>query len=176
MTDAQNLRASDEQRERAAQEIREHFAAGRLNDDELSERVQAAYSARTEQDLKALLADLPRLPATRAQQKAELAARRGQLQRRLLQETGGGAALFLLCTVIWLVSGAHGQFWPIWVALVALIPLLRNGWRLYGPAPQLDQVERELDARGRRGERRTERHAARADRHAARRERRRDRL
>jgi DUF1707 SHOCT-like domain len=149
---ADDLRASDEQRERAAQEIREHFAAGRLTDEELDARVQAAYGARTEGDLKTLLADLPKLPASPAQQKAELAARRSQLQRRLLQEAGGGAALFVLCTVIWLGSGASGQFWPIWVALVALIPLLRNGWRLYGPAPELDRVERELESRQRREE------------------------
>ncbi|MBV8221391.1 MAG: DUF1707 domain-containing protein [Solirubrobacterales bacterium] len=178
------LRVSDEQRERATQEIREHFAAGRLSDQELSDRVQAAYSARTEGELRALMADLPNLPATPAQQKAELAGRRRHLQRRLLQDAGGGAALFLLCTVIWLSSGASGQFWPIWVALVALIPLLRNGWRLYGPAPELDRVERELEARRQRDERKNElrgqarggaldRHAARAERRAARYERRR---
>lgn len=179
------LRASDEQRERAAEEIREHFAAGRLSQEELSERVQAAYSARTEHDLRRLLSDLPKLPATPAQQKAEIVARRRQLQRRLLQEAGGGAALFLFCTAIWLISGANGQFWPIWVALVALIPLLRNGWRLYGPAPELDRVERELEAGRRRDEQRNrlrsetradaldERRAARYDRRAARYERRR---
>jgi Domain of unknown function (DUF1707) len=176
MTDGPNLRVSDEQRERAVQDIREHFATGRLTDDELSERVQAAYSARTEQELKALLDDLPKLPATPAQQKAEVAARRRQLQRRLLQETGGGACLFVLCTVVWLASGAHGQFWPIWVALVVLIPLLRNGWRLYGPAPELDRVERELEARRERDERRADRHAARDERRTARHERRHDRL
>ncbi|MBV9415584.1 MAG: DUF1707 domain-containing protein [Solirubrobacterales bacterium] len=173
-----DLRVSDEQRDRAAEEIREHFAAGRLTDEELSERVQAAYSARTEQELKRLLSDLPKLPATPAQQKAEIVARRRQLQRRLVQEAGGGAALFLLCTVIWLVSGAHGQFWPIWVALVALIPLVRNGWRLYGPAPELDRVERELETRRQRDERRNRmRSETRADavndRRAARYERRR---
>jgi DUF1707 SHOCT-like domain len=174
-----SLRISDEQRERAAQDIREHFAAGRLSDEELSERVQAAYSARTEGELRALLADLPNLPATPAQQKAELAARRRHLQRRLLQEAGGGAAVFLFCTVIWLVSGASGQFWPIWVALVALIPLLRNGWRLYGPAPELDRVERELEARRQRDERkkqlRSQARGGALDRHAARAERRADR-
>ena len=159
MADAPHLRASDEQRERAAREIREHFAAGRLTDEELSERVQAIYSARTQRELQSLLADLPQLPATAAELKAEIAQRRSQLQRRLIQETGGGAALFVVCVVIWLASGAHGQFWPIWVALVTLIPLLRNGWRLYGPAPQLDRVERELEARERRGRG----HAARSD-------------
>ena len=32
--------------------------------------------------------------------------------------------MFLLCTAIWAASGAEGSFWPIWVALFALIPLL----------------------------------------------------
>jgi hypothetical protein len=146
-----HLRVSDQQRERAAQDLREHFAAGRLSEEELSERVQAIYSAQTESKLRVLLADLPQLPATPQQAKAELAARRSQLQRRLLQETGGGISLFAVCTVIWVVDGASGQFWPIWVALIALIPLLRNGWRLYGPSPQLDRVEHELDRRARHG-------------------------
>lgn len=154
MTDpGHDLRVSDEQRDRAAQEIREHYAAGRLTDDELSDRVQAVYSARTEQELQKLLSDLPKLPASPAQQKAELAQRRSMLQRRMLQEAGGGVGLFVVCTAIWLVSSGHhgrGQFWPIIVLVVCLLPLLRNGWRLYGPAPDLDRVERELESRRRR--------------------------
>ncbi|MGZ4226977.1 MAG: hypothetical protein ACXVTC_12135, partial [Solirubrobacteraceae bacterium] len=55
---------------------------------------------------------------------------------------------------IWAASGAHGQFWPIWVLLVVLIPVLRNSWRLYGPAPELDRVERELERRAREDEER----------------------
>jgi DUF1707 SHOCT-like domain len=145
------VRASDQDRERAAQEIREHYAAGRLTEEELSERVQAAYEARTEAQLRALRADLPKLPVSPQQRKAELVERRRHLQRRLLQESGGGLALFAICTAIWATSGAHGQFWPIWVAVVVLIPLLRNGWRLYGPAPELDRVEWELEARRRHG-------------------------
>ena len=64
MSDGPDLRASDEQRERAAQEIREHFAAGRLTDEELSQRVQAAYDARTEQDIKAVSYTHLTLPTT----------------------------------------------------------------------------------------------------------------
>ena len=157
MEGSSEIRVSDQQRERAAQELRDHFAAGRLSEDELSERVQKLYSARTERELRALLADLPQLPATPQQRKAELAERRRHLQRRLIQESGGGVAIFLICTVVWVAAGATGQFWPIWVALVALIPLLRNAWRLYGPAPQLDRVERELEARGRQRHRRRHR-------------------
>jgi hypothetical protein len=153
VSDQGDLRVSDEERERAAQEIREHFAAGRLSDDELSERLSAVYRSQTAQELRALRADLPQLPATPQQRRAELAERRRLLQRRLLQETGGGVAAFAICTAIWLTSGASGQFWPIWVALVVLIPLLRNGWRLYGPAPDFERVEQEL-ARRERGERR----------------------
>lgn len=152
MTGADDLRVSDEQRDRAAQDIREHFAAGRLTDDELSDRVQAVYSARTEQELQKLLSDLPKLPASPAQQKAELVARRRTLQRRMIQEAGGGLGGFALCTGIWVVSGASGAFWPIIVLIVFVLPLLRNGWRLYGPDPELDQVERELDARRRKNE------------------------
>jgi hypothetical protein len=149
---ADDLRVSDEQRDRAAQDIREHYAAGRLTDDELSDRVQAVYTARTEQALKKLLSDLPKLPASPAQQKAELAVRRSMLQRRLLQEAGGGSGAFLICTVIWLGSGASGFFWPIFVALGVLVPLVRNGWRLYGPAPEFDEIERELETRQRKNE------------------------
>lgn len=148
-----HLRVSDQQREQAAQQLREHFAAGRLTQDELDDRVQQAYAARTEQQLRDLLADLPRLPLSPQQQKAELAVRRSQLQRRLIQETGGGLALLAVCVAIWLIDGAQGQFWPVWVAIVVLIPLLRNAWRLYGPAPQLDRVERELERRARKGRR-----------------------
>ena len=161
MEESSELRVSDQQREHAAEQLRDHFAAGRLSEDELSERVQAAYSARTDEQLGAPLADLPRLPSTPQQRKQELVQRRSQLQRRLIQETGGGVALFAVCVVIWATSGANGQFWPIWVALIGVVPLLRNGWRLYGPDPQLDRVERELESRERRAARHASRHARR---------------
>jgi DUF1707 SHOCT-like domain len=155
MPEPPKLRVSDEQRERMAQEIREHFAAGRLSEEELDQRVQAAYAARTEDELHAIRADLPELPATTAQLKAELAERRGQLRRRLLQESGGGLGVFVLCTGIWAASGANGQFWPVWVLLVTLVALARGAWSLYGPAPELDRLEEELDRRQRaRGRRR----------------------
>ncbi len=154
MSEPAHVRISDQERDRAAEEIREHFAAGRLDEDELNERVSAAYAAKTSGELAALRADLPKLPATTAQTRAQLAQRRSQLMRRTLQQAGGGVSLFVLCTVIWLTSGANGQFWPQWVALLVVIPLLRNGWRLYGPAPEFDRVERHLARRERHDPRR----------------------
>ena len=54
------LRASDAERERVVAFMREHALAGRLNDDELEERIGLAYAAVTVGDLERLIADLPR--------------------------------------------------------------------------------------------------------------------
>lgn len=156
-----DLRVSDQDRERTAGQLREHFAAGRLTQDELNERVQTAYSARTQNELGKLLEDLPALPATRQELKSELVERRRHLRRRLIQESGGGLAIFVVCVVIWATQHHPGDFWPGWVALIFVLPLLRNGWRLYGPAPQLDRVERELERRSRRHNRRGGRRGSR---------------
>jgi hypothetical protein len=148
------LRASDRQRDDAAAELREHFAAGRLTQEELDERVDAAYAARTEGELRALRSDLPPLPATRTSATSELAQRRGELRRAMLQEVGGAFAPFVICTAIWAASGAQGSFWPVWLLLIPLIMLVRNGWRLYGPAPDLEAVEADLKRRREQGRRR----------------------
>jgi DUF1707 SHOCT-like domain len=153
-----DYRVSDQQRERAGQELREHFAAGRLTQEELDERVQQAYAARTEAQLRALLHDLPRLPVTPQERRAELVERRAELQRRLFQQAGASVVPFVICVAIWLASGASGGFWPIWLAIFPAIMLVRNGWHLYGPAPDLDRVERELERRARERGRHDRRH------------------
>jgi len=53
------LRASDADRERTVQLLREHHAEGRLDVDEFHERLNAAYAAKTVGDLDEILADLP---------------------------------------------------------------------------------------------------------------------
>jgi hypothetical protein len=35
----------------------------------------------------------------------------------------------------------------MWILLIFVLSLVRNGWALFGPAPDLDEVERNLDAR-----------------------------
>ena len=144
MTEPPHVRVSDQERERVAADLREHFAQGRLDTDELEERLARAYSARTVEELNALRTDLPSLPATHAARRAELAERRSALARGLVQQTGASLVPFLVCTAIWLATGTNGSFWPVWILIVMVIPLLRQGWRLYGPAPDLDHVEREL--------------------------------
>ena len=152
MTDDAQLRASDAQRDSAAAEIREHYAAGRLSEDEFAERLDAVYQARTQGELRELRRDLPALPVSAT---TEIAERRRKLRGELIQETGAALVPFFICTAIWAFSGASGSFWPIWVSLIAIIPLLRNGWALYGPGADLDAYEakRERDRRERRDRR-----------------------
>jgi hypothetical protein len=100
------LRASDEERESTVTLLREHGAAGRLDVDELEQRVGAAYEARTRGDLATLLDDLPGTRSVVAAPRAHRPARR--------HEWGTFAWVSVLLIAIWAVSGA-GYFWPAWV-------------------------------------------------------------
>jgi Domain of unknown function (DUF1707) len=53
------LRVGDAERHQAAMALGEHFATGRLDQQEFDDRVQAAYAARTRTDLQRLFDDLP---------------------------------------------------------------------------------------------------------------------
>jgi Domain of unknown function (DUF1707) len=56
------LRAGDADREAVGQALRRHHADGRIETEELQDRISRCYSARTHGELDALLADLPREP------------------------------------------------------------------------------------------------------------------
>lgn len=53
------MRVGDAEREAAASELREHYASGRLTLDELNERLDKAFAAKTRADLSVLMTDLP---------------------------------------------------------------------------------------------------------------------
>lgn len=53
------LRSSDADREQLISELHDHTVAGRLSTDELEQRLEAAYAARTSGELDALRSDLP---------------------------------------------------------------------------------------------------------------------
>jgi hypothetical protein len=57
--DSPGLRASDAERERVADALRRHHLDGRLDTEELQERLDRCYAARTVGELEPLLADLP---------------------------------------------------------------------------------------------------------------------
>lgn len=105
------MRASDTDRERAAQGLRDHYGAGRLSEAELSERVEDVYGARTIQELEALTLDLPTaggaLPAT---------GRPGGLRLSFNIHLTVFLLVNLMLVGIWAASGG-GYFWPIWPVL-----------------------------------------------------------
>jgi hypothetical protein len=119
------LRASDADRERTAAALRRHHVEGRLDTDELQDRLGRCYAARTEGELAALVADLPDVePAPR---------------RRVAPGPGIGAPLLVIVLLAAAVAGsvaavAHGGH-PGPLPLLAVLLLLRAGrgpWRARG--------------------------------------------
>lgn len=122
------IRASDEERERVASEVREHFTLGRLDADELDRRLGLVYAARTVEGLRALRADLPQLSASRPEPRWAWLKRAlaSVLPRLLAPRVGVALSPFAACVLVWLATGAQGSFWPVWVGLVGALRLLRR--------------------------------------------------
>ncbi len=57
------LRLGDAEREQASALLRDHYAEGRIDTEEYSERLDAVWAARTRADLRPVFADLPGHPA-----------------------------------------------------------------------------------------------------------------
>jgi hypothetical protein len=127
------LRASDADRERTVNLLREHHAEGRLTMDEFHERLEGAYAAKTIGDLDALMADLPgidlyRLPSAGlrpapAGTGSWAPARRGS--SAVVRQGGQWAAWSVVTSVlfvIWILTGAisGGLAWLPWFLLVAV--------------------------------------------------------
>jgi hypothetical protein len=115
------LRASDADRERVADELRRHHLDGRLDTDELQERLGACYAARTEGELDALLADLP----------GEARPRPPRPARRHAAWPASPLAAILLVALALATAGAlaHGHPGPLPVLVVLLLFRLGRGGR-----------------------------------------------
>jgi len=59
MANGYNVRVGDADREAVAAQLREHFADGRLTHEELNERLDQAFAAKTKADLSTVMRDLP---------------------------------------------------------------------------------------------------------------------
>ena len=129
------IRASDEDRSQTADALGEHYAAGRLTLEEFHERLDQVYAATTQGDLDRLMADLPGTDLTRLP------------QRRVpgpVQVPAGGSVLAwraawrfwlvisIVAFVAWLLGGASGDPWFLWVAVPLGLLMLRR-WIAGGP-------------------------------------------
>ena len=139
------VRASDAEREQVSRQLGAHAAAGRLTPEELDERLDAVYAARTHADLDRLLVDLPGPPAPRVPDRTREVAR-----AHLAHRAGLSVIACLVCVGIWAAAGASGSFWPIWVILLAAVGLARASWRTLGPAATLSDEELGARRRARR--------------------------
>ena len=124
------MRASDADRDRTAQLLREHHAVGRLDADEFAERLDRALRAKTMGELGDLTADLPGIdlyPLPTASMSRQgtggglidmaggaMTGRHGRLSPAWRAAWASWFTTGLVTTVIWLAAGA-GYFWPVWV-------------------------------------------------------------
>lgn len=98
--------ASDAERERCARALREHATAGRLEMDELDERLALAYGARYRAQLRAALRDLP------PERGLRLARVVDRVDRVLLTLHAWTYAVVNGSFVaVWAATG-QGDFWP----------------------------------------------------------------
>jgi Flp pilus assembly protein TadB len=121
-----SLRASDADRDAVAERLRSAAVEGRLEPDELEERLHAALRARTYGDLRGLLADLPGTPVARQRRGADVApvARFALVAATrvlvvlaviavVLVVAASIAAMAVICAVAWLclraARGCHGR-------------------------------------------------------------------
>jgi len=111
-----DLLISDADRSEAAAALRRHYESGRLTLEEFETRVSNAQTARTEADLDEVLRQLP------VAGRPTFSPRDRRWSSLALQYL----ALNLVPVLIWLASGAHGDFWPKWVLLATLILTLRR--------------------------------------------------
>jgi len=124
-----DIRASDADRDRVAGSLREHCAQGRITMDELQERLESVYAAKTIGQLQEITSDLPEedlyeLPVPASQRTTAAPATRYETGtesfrtgRRALWTTW--AVISSLNVTIWLALALTGTLvypWWIWVA------------------------------------------------------------
>jgi hypothetical protein len=120
------VRASDNDRERAVAVLKRHYAAGRLDEDELESRVRRAYDAVWRGELRSLTRDLPfELPIDRGR----VARGVDRMQQGLYRAHFACFAAFNTGAVsVWAWSGGH-EFWPAFTIIPggALLAWHRRG-------------------------------------------------
>ena len=115
--DDSGLRASQQERDRMVALLNRHAGEGRLDLDELEQRVEAALGARTRGELAALSADLPDL---------ERAHRRRRRVRVVALGSFAGALLPLLAGIAILALAPPAFEWVGWTAI---------GWWFFAGLP-----------------------------------------
>jgi hypothetical protein len=117
MAESSYLRASDADREATAERLRRAAVEGRLEPEELEERLHAALRARTYGDLERLVRDLPRLPVSWQRRRVQPRVDLGGVAAIALRVAFALAVLAAVLTLV-VVMAAWWMLWAIaWFAL-----------------------------------------------------------
>ena len=111
-----DLLIGDAERASAESALREHHDAGRLTLEEFEARLAEVYAARTGGDLRQALRQLP-------DAKRPSLSPRDRRWRSLAYQY---LVVNAVCNLVWLFSGADGDWWPRWVLLGTAIMFLRR--------------------------------------------------
>lgn len=160
-TDPLPQRIGDAERDRAAEYLRDHLAAGRLDQQEFDERIDVALSARTSGELEPLFSDLPEpkpgaelvVPTPVAPTPTPVVAAPDRSPERFRFVMSVLAAVLFPAAIIFCFAVSWDYWWLI------LIPsFLSMGAKRFGVDNAEDQ-RRRIE----RGDRRDERHDRRHD-------------
>lgn len=132
---AVHVRVSDEERQSIIDLLREQTSVGRLTLAEFEERLDEVYRARTAEDLRLVLRELPVEPdpgttaAAPDASTSELELRR-RYRQRIRNDLAGFAVPNFVCNFIWFMGGAD-YWWPGWVLMgtgVGIVGTLVKGF------------------------------------------------
>jgi hypothetical protein len=130
------IRASDADRDRSAAALSGHYAAGRLTLEEFQERLDRAYAAKTLGELDDLMTDLPEPGPSQlvGPRDANMPPPERRAPATVQVPVGSHPAIWQFWLglaigtfVIWLISGATGGPWFLWLA-IPLVFIMARRW------------------------------------------------
>jgi hypothetical protein len=131
MAPPSSLRASDADREAVAERLRHAAVEGRLDPDELEERLHTALRARTYGDLRRLLVDLPATPM--AWERRTGAAM--PVARTALVVATRVAMVLAVVAVVLVVAAVMAAGWMLWAVVWLALCGRRTCTRRVGAGP-----------------------------------------
>jgi hypothetical protein len=128
-----DIRPSDAEREEVVEQLRYHAEQGRLEMDELSERLDRVYAAKARRELAEQLSELPVPPPAPAPAPSRPGPPAGSYDTLdgIMGRFRGYLAVSVLLVAIWALAGA-GTFWPVWFIVFGAIGVVTGGKHRHG--------------------------------------------
>ncbi|MGV9312541.1 DUF1707 SHOCT-like domain-containing protein [Streptomyces sp. NPDC003691] len=137
MSELPEMRASDTERERIAERLREAVAEGRLSMEEFNERLDATYRARTHGELEPIVSDLPVIASGGPSHSPAPAAPAADAAPQRWTERIGGKGTSKMAFAVWGGFGRRGRW---------TVPRVFNAFTLMGGG-ELDLREAHFEDR-----------------------------